>query len=719
VTAAPDAGGAGYQVGDIVIVDDGTHHNAKIKVSTIAALTGAVTAWDTTPVAGGTSYADGATGVPTSSGLLSALTVATTGRGYTKPPVVRVQGGATTEGSATATMKLQAPGSVQQSWVTGQFYSAGSGYSITAGGATTGTGTNVKIVSSGGSDFGDRASVDIVGGAVTSVTVTTQGTGGWNVTSYRAKLDVTGSTLSHSGGDCQFAPSLELLALTVATYGTDPSTGLGTYTGSPAISFHEGWGHAVDANVTVYTGPLNGYYEYAFTYQWVDADGNLTYETDLSESVYSGKATNNAIHLVGMQVGAEVSSGDYIDQTDYATKPAPSYVAIYRKSETQSYYYYIDRVAVHTVAGVADHLDLTDQTYIDKISDDDIGVIAPVAHGVPPPCKFLVTWKRRMWYINTSNGAGEILYSELDSPEYTAVDPNPLYPNSAGSFITDEGIDAEITGAAAVKDGLVIFTRKAQYIIQGNDASDFKMTRVGTDGCISVGTVVSLKDSVFWYSPTGFRMWDINNGMTFVGEPLGAIITSAPKAHCTPAMAWRDYYVAASPDTDIVYGAYVYLYVFSTITGGWTKVGLPISTGNIFSDISSPLSLYTSTSSGAFNFLGVYSTSASGLAVTVKRKLLDMGDPTKHKVVTTLSQEFQKDSATAQTFNMILYDQTNALSTTSLTTEAAAGDAIYKTTHLRAGARMVAPGLTMTAGVPQTTIGRTIVEFAERGVARV
>lgn len=124
------------------------------------------------------------------------------------------------------------------------------------------------------------------------------------------------------------------------------------------------------------------------------------------------------------------------------------------------------------------------------------------ARGVPPYTRYVVKYKRRMWYLGDPAHPDRMWYSEID--EFESVGPNNYIE-------TDDG--EAITGGRVVGNQLIIGCLTAIYEVRGYRSSDFVLRKIHpTLGMLShfAARVINTNgNDVLWFaSQAGYVTYD-------------------------------------------------------------------------------------------------------------------------------------------------------------------------------------------------------------------
>lgn len=140
------------------------------------------------------------------------------------------------------------------------------------------------------------------------------------------------------------------------------------------------------------------------------------------------------------------------------------------------------------------------------------------AHGVPPYSRFIESYHERGWYAGDPNFPDRIYFSEVGKP--WAVGPLSFLQTRDGE---------NVTGLKKLRDQLVVFTKRATYVIQGWTSTDFVQTKVSPNiGCISHHSIVNIDNRLWFASEEGIYIYD-GSGFYYQMEEL--------RDH------WRDEYI--------------------------------------------------------------------------------------------------------------------------------------------------------------------------------
>lgn len=495
--------------------------------------------------------------IATSGGALNGATINEAGQFWSKTPAYDLVGAAGgSAGTISFTMKLKSinikdPGQYADDAVYNLVFAGGGGGAGAAGTAT------------------------VAGGHATSITITNHGSGYTTVPTCSINYTGTGTPVN-----AKLGVFCELAAVT-ATGGTG-------YSGSYQMVFKDGGGPGAYCEVSSAGGNMTGSgYEYAFAYR-LKADGELVWEGPLSEPIALSPAhslTNGAVDIYALGVhgaGSHVYPGRW-EQWElgiwrgntanirFDTMPRPTHLAIYRRGNSVPWFqlageWQFESGVVWPAEGAV--------FFTDTKADSELGVLAPAYGPVPRGTTVRPEWygfcavaeyQNRLWV-----GSGEYLWCSWDGDiDAWSSDPDPVLPTSGMVF--DFSVQGEsVRGMEATDYGLVVWTEKQMWIIEGTDATSFTRRHVADSGLAAYGCHCRVGTAVYWLSMSGVNRWQYGGEPQRVSQSLGERFRqefNLPTTQVGQMLRYRDHlWVKVPPPA----GGYSQWYVMSLATGGWS-----------------------------------------------------------------------------------------------------------------------------------------------------
>lgn len=112
--------------------------------------------------------------------------------------------------------------------------------------------------------------------------------------------------------------------------------------------------------------------------------------------------------------------------------------------------------------------DNTTTTFLDQVTDANLGAVAPTDQGVPPLWKYSVTHQERVWAVSPTNPS-YLYYSELGNPFVFKANNFILISDGDGEVITGLGVHANMT---------VIFKENSVWLIYQPDTDPTNWIRI-------------------------------------------------------------------------------------------------------------------------------------------------------------------------------------------------------------------------------------------------
>jgi hypothetical protein len=156
------------------------------------------------------------------------------------------------------------------------------------------------------------------------------------------------------------------------------------------------------------------------------------------------------------------------------------------------------------------------QTFTDSVSDANLQAnlqyVEPIkAHGLPPKCKYMTTWRGQLVMAGNVESVDTVYYSDIVSPEY--------FPPADQSF----EVDRPVTGLFAQDNVLYVFERSRIHGVTGDFGTDnFIRTLVSKEGigCEAHATIAEVEGSVYFLSRQGVYSMSQQQGLTHIGAPI-------------------------------------------------------------------------------------------------------------------------------------------------------------------------------------------------------
>ncbi len=192
---------------------------------------------------------------------------------------------------------------------------------------------------------------------------------------------------------------------------------------------------------------------------------------------------------------------------------------VYRKPGNSAFAYYVGESAGAAI--------------LDIKLDEQLGLSMVLNNTAFPECGILETWKGRLVGAYThpvdTNADGiidipgtydYINISYLAQPWRCPLVTDITNPLDGVRIPLQPGGDTEITAIKAFGDILLIWTKNEMYMLTGDDASTWKITKVSPTGCVCNNTVCIWKGAVIWLEARGVYLWDGKGDPIMVSYPI-------------------------------------------------------------------------------------------------------------------------------------------------------------------------------------------------------
>ncbi len=285
--------------------------------------------------------------------------------------------------------------------------------------------------------------------------------------------------------------------------------------------FHEVGHHLFPENIPNPTeagaGLANGVYQFAFTYRWTDALGEM-HESAPSAVVEYTVAAAGQVTFTGIPTLAQAAR--FIPDTFGKDKASDTFIQPYMTAVNGSVLYQVaaSNNAIIVNNPDADTVNVTIVNPVDT-SYPTMPTTGGVLDNIAPPCMLDLTVHRNrlvgipaddrtcFWYTKAKvKGAG-----------YEWSDELLVRLDSHG----------DNTAIASFADKLVVFKRTATYLVPGEGANDLGVGGFDTPyllsgdlGCTDRASVLSTSVGIIFKSARGFYLYD--GGLKYIGGPVQA-----------------------------------------------------------------------------------------------------------------------------------------------------------------------------------------------------
>jgi hypothetical protein len=175
-------------------------------------------------------------------------------------------------------------------------------------------------------------------------------------------------------------------------------------------------------------------------------------------------------------------------------------------------------------------------TFTDSVDDatlqGNIQLVEPIkAHGLPPVCKYMVSWRNQLVLSGNISSVNTVYYSDITSPEY--------FPPADQSF----DVDRPVTGLNAQDSALYVFEREKINAVNGDFGVDEFTVSSATNegiGAIAHHTIQEVQGKVFFLSRQGVHAIS-QQGIEDVGSAIDPRFDSRSTYDFKQAVAfnWR------------------------------------------------------------------------------------------------------------------------------------------------------------------------------------
>ncbi len=189
--------------------------------------------------------------------------------------------------------------------------------------------------------------------------------------------------------------------------------------------------------------------------------------------------------------------------------------------------------------------DNTTTVFTDTTPDADAGnVQISFSRDRPPAGLFALTVnKQRLIAANES----EVYVSSLARPDYFPLEFSD--PNIDGARFKMPDPSDPIVALGSTGSATLIGTRRAMYILQGQDADQMSINKIAEVGIIAARTLVMCRSTALWLAPDGM-VWSVGSGEPEpVGKKIERTLDAIPRALLSGACAayHRDRYILCVP----------------------------------------------------------------------------------------------------------------------------------------------------------------------------
>lgn len=272
----------------------------------------------------------------------------------------------------------------------------------------------------------------------------------------------------------------------------------------------------------------SGTYQYAVTYEWYDAKGQVHQSApSVQASVVTGPTGSVDIFIPNLTVttrnAVPVSGSQSFPQA-----------VIWRSTAGGSILYRL--TPENGVPGLFCYPNSGSLVYTDTANDSDNGGLSTrttlyteggvLANFSPPSSRLCATHANRLWLSGQDNPKS-IWYSQ----QY--VDGQAVSFNDGLSFTIDDGGD--ITGILGMDANLIVFKRDRIFAVAGNgpnplgQQNDLQVVPVpATVGCINSRSLVLTDDGIMFQSDTGIMLLTRALEVQYVGYPVEDLLAQRP-----------------------------------------------------------------------------------------------------------------------------------------------------------------------------------------------
>lgn len=163
------------------------------------------------------------------------------------------------------------------------------------------------------------------------------------------------------------------------------------------------------------------------------------------------------------------------------------------------------------------------QAYTDSITDAtlqaQVQLVEPIKpHGLPPKCKYMVSWRNQLVLAGNIESVNTVYYSDIESPEY--------FPPADQSF----NVDRPISGLFSTSSQLYVFEKEKINVVNGDFGTDeFTVSAASNEGigCIAHHTVHEVGGKVFFLSREGVHQISQESGLEEIGSPISPRFNSS------------------------------------------------------------------------------------------------------------------------------------------------------------------------------------------------
>lgn len=197
---------------------------------------------------------------------------------------------------------------------------------------------------------------------------------------------------------------------------------------------------------------------------------------------------------------------------------------------------------------------VTGTSYVDSTPDENVlgDILTTEGYGVPPP---------QISYIEEAYGvvfaaAGNTLY-------FTPPGKPDAWPASNAIEFTEQ-----LTGLAAVANGILVFTALSTYIITGTSAQSFARQLVDSNqGCIHAASIQKWGGAAIWVSSDGICVSQGGPAQVISRPKLGKV-----SLNVTSSALYDDSYYAVQSDGTALVASLAYGEVFKLLSLGFSSL---------------------------------------------------------------------------------------------------------------------------------------------------
>lgn len=216
----------------------------------------------------------------------------------------------------------------------------------------------------------------------------------------------------------------------------------------------------------------------------IDGDiiGYVTYVHKSGTAVILESAPSPASAVITASTATTISWTSIVGTS---TDTRVTHVRLYRQDNDLA-----PRLVVELTLGTVSYTDTTPQL--------SLGAEMQIDGGVPPYCRYVATYKHRVYYAGDINFPDRVWFSNAEDPEN--VDALSFFKTTSGEAVTGLGVSA---------DSLIIFTPNTTDILRDFGEDDLSIRQGSPSiGCISHWSIVNIHDRLWFASQSGIYLYD-------------------------------------------------------------------------------------------------------------------------------------------------------------------------------------------------------------------